>query len=559
MPFFGVVWGVVLTLACLASLTANAENGELRLSGDVQELADHRLWYPLDASLVSESELLTALQRHIADGEAVEGTLTGRSGAFLARVPLSISGRQLWFVVPSANFIDVGLAYWQLEQGPPQRLAEFSQRNDAETPRLMHAQAFPLLVQEAQAGTLWLVVQAKHFPTPVSLTFYSQQAFFHHQALVNGVTTAAIVVMLTLAVLALVVYLRNGQRLTLYCAGYVGLHGLGWAAAAGALNALLAPLGVNPAYAGMYLFPFAIAFAGLFTRGLFNCYEQHPTLAMLLTRLAQGFTALGLIMLWLPFQATFYLSHLIALVWVPLSVWVGFRMLNCADFRAKYYLVGNLCYSLSLVYYMASHANLFTGLAYPAMVVVAALAVDCVCILLSLSEWLRNKQHEFARVAYEARIDPLTKVGNRILMNEKLAQFSGAYVVVFIDFDGVKSINDTLGHAAGDRFLSEAATTMRKRLGQKGEVYRTGGDEFVWLMACDSEAQLADTRRHVTGAIASIEAALQVNWPASGISYGLATSRDGRNTSECLAEADRKMYLHKASKKSDRGIRPVLT
>ncbi|GAA3715697.1 hypothetical protein GCM10022421_24170 [Oceanisphaera sediminis] len=543
------VW--VLLLASFASFLSHAEVGDsLQLDEAVHSSADHQRWYPLDASLARAP--LHKLQQQLTGEAAAVDSLFGRAGTFVTRVPITNTRRQTWFVVPGANFIDTGIAYWQPDEGPPRMLAEFSQLSDDLTPRLMHTQVLPLWLQDQEAGQLWIVVQAKHFATPVPLTFYSQQAFYHHQFMVNSTTIGAIAIMLTLTLLSLAIYVRTRQSLALTYAGYVGLHALGWAAAAGAINGVTAHDGLNVTYAGMHLFPFAIACASLFACGLFNCTEQHPGLARVLRWLAITVTLLGTVMLWLPFQVTFYLSHVIALLWVPLSLWIGMTMLSNEDFRAKYYLIGNLFYSAALVYYLVSHSSLVSGLAYPELAVVMALAIDCVCILFSLSEWLKIKQNDFNRVFYESRIDPLTQVGNRLLLQERLSDLSDAYLIMFIDFDGMKAINDSMGHDAGDHFLSEASRLMHERIGHTGEIFRTGGDEFVWLVRGTTTDQLPEIRRHLEGTISNIETVLHANWPMSGISFGLATSEDSANASACLAIADRKMYQHKTAKQSRR-------
>ena len=69
-----------------------------------------------------------------------------------------------------------------------------------------------------------------------------------------------------------------------------------------------------------------------------------------------------------------------------------------------------------------------------------ALAIDCVCIVLSLSEWLKLKQHKFSTLLHESRFDPLTQVGNRLLLNDELIKLAhSAYIIVFIDCDGIKN------------------------------------------------------------------------------------------------------------------------
>ncbi|WP_341501257.1 diguanylate cyclase [Gallaecimonas sp. GXIMD4217] len=546
---------LAVALLCLFPVAVSASGSTMELNSEHRLVADHNLWYPLEPSLLQGD--LAQLKSHVAATEPVKGSIIGRAGAFITHLELASGSSQTWFVIPSANFIDSAVAYWQPEGKPAIKLARLSQLGLSYTPRIMHARALPLPMAQDQRGTLWLAISAKHFPTPVSISLYSHQAFSKHQLLSNYVTGASIVVMLTLAFLALTIYMRTAEPLTLTCAGYVGLHGIGWAAAAGVLNDLLQPSQLNLTYAGMYLFPFAIACASLFTKALFNCQEKFPRLGKRLGTLAKAVTALGIVMLWLPFQITFYLSHLIAALWVGLSIWIGITMLSNQDFRAKYYLFGNLCYSLSLLYYVISHSLTAPGLPYPELTVVAALTIDCICILLSLSEWIKIKQNGFNRMFYEARIDPLTKVGNRLFMNEKLSLLCGHHIIAFIDFDGMKNINDTMGHDAGDRFLSQAAALMRERVAKTGEVFRTGGDEFVWLIQAADREELVSLVGQLDKTVSELEASIRKSWPDAGISFGLASSLDCKSTSECLRMADRAMYQHKKSKKKTRHQAPL--
>ena len=59
---------------------------------------------------------------------------------------------------------------------------------------------------------------------------------------------------------------------------------------------------------------------------------------------------------------------------------------------------------------------------------------------------------------------------------------SDDFVFVSLDVNGLKTINDTQGHAAGDELIKAAASCMKKCIGSYGRVYRTGGDEFIALI-----------------------------------------------------------------------------
>jgi diguanylate cyclase (GGDEF)-like protein len=102
-----------------------------------------------------------------------------------------------------------------------------------------------------------------------------------------------------------------------------------------------------------------------------------------------------------------------------------------------------------------------------------------------------------------ARIDPLTQLGNRQLFYERLreeasfaARHKSPLALVVIDIDHFKSLNDTLGHEAGDRALTHVAGVLSGALRREDGAFRYGGEEFAVLMrGVDAKAALACTTR----------------------------------------------------------------
>ena len=143
-------------------------------------------------------------------------------------------------------------------------------------------------------------------------------------------------------------------------------------------------------------------------------------------------------------------------------------------------------------------------------------------------------------------MDELTGLRNRRAMREDFRDWSsssGALCVVLTDLNGLKEINDTLGHQAGDTLIVGAAQCFSDTLGHYGTVYRTGGDEFVAMLHCSKEA--------LPGALNEFEerAALWSNQQIGGISVskGIALSEDqpDRNINELIDLADQRMYADK--------------
>jgi len=118
--------------------------------------------------------------------------------------------------------------------------------------------------------------------------------------------------------------------------------------------------------------------------------------------------------------------------------------------------------------------------------------------LLGRASWqlARSRQHaaeeqiaHAARAEHLAYHDSLTTLPNRSLFSQLLQQSlhlahrnHARLAVMFLDLDGFKQINDTLGHEAGDRLLQEVATRLKTCLRDSDTVARLGGDEFVVLL-----------------------------------------------------------------------------
>ena len=101
----------------------------------------------------------------------------------------------------------------------------------------------------------------------------------------------------------------------------------------------------------------------------------------------------------------------------------------------------------------------------------------------------RERKDADARLAYLAYHDSLTQLPNRVLLDDRLqqgilaaARAAEPLSLLMLDLDGFKAINDSLGHAAGDRVLQEVAGRLRSLLREVDTVARLGGDEFALVL-----------------------------------------------------------------------------
>lgn len=170
-------------------------------------------------------------------------------------------------------------------------------------------------------------------------------------------------------------------------------------------------------------------------------------------------------------------------------------------------------------------------------------------IFSDLTEMKRSE----ARFQHLAHHDPLTDLPNRLLLNTRLnyvlhssARRQGICAVLFMDLDNFKLVNDSLGHALGDRALKEVADRFRTVLRETDMVARLGGDEFVVLLeeiAAPIDASLV-AEHLLTALTAPIR--LQDHEISLTASIGIATyPRDGLDGDTLVRNADAAMYQAK--------------
>ena len=164
-----------------------------------------------------------------------------------------------------------------------------------------------------------------------------------------------------------------------------------------------------------------------------------------------------------------------------------------------------------------------------------------------------------AELEYIAHYDPLTTLPNRLLLADRLNQAMNQVIrnhssllVLYIDLDGFKKINDQFGHAVGDQFLKHIAMNMKNELHDGDTISRIGGDEFVAVLI-DSylnqnnhpliEALLLAASKPI-----NIEGQLHQVTASIGITFYPQTSPV--NADQLLSQADETMYQAKLSGKN---------
>ncbi len=157
-----------------------------------------------------------------------------------------------------------------------------------------------------------------------------------------------------------------------------------------------------------------------------------------------------------------------------------------------------------------------------------------------------------AQLLHQAFHDSLTGLANRALFRDRLEHALGeedeagdGVAIMFLDLDGFKEINDTLGHSAGDELLVLVASRLRHELRAGDKVARCGGDEFAVLVDSSTGAPLLAKR---IGVALQQPFAFGAHLVHVSASIGIATSGADAGTAEqLLRNADLAMYQAKAA------------
>nr|WP_297459048.1 EAL domain-containing protein [uncultured Halomonas sp.] len=254
-------------------------------------------------------------------------------------------------------------------------------------------------------------------------------------------------------------------------------------------------------------------------------------------------------------------DKLLGIMSAPREAVIGLDMLRrLPDERVKH-AVGNAL-SEGFGYYEGDYVSMNSGKKMPLRAFfngVRNVDGDIVGGVTVIEDCTERKQAE-ATIHYQAYYDPLTDLPNRRLLLDRLSQAlsqcrrdSDLGAVLFLDLDRFKSVNDSLGHAVGDRLLCEAAKRLTRLLRGGDIAARLSGDEFVVMLANLQGGR--EQAEHAAQAVAQrIMDALSAPYPLSGRTLKVTPSigfvlfpRAGETATDLLKHADTAMYQAKAT------------
>ena len=221
---------------------------------------------------------------------------------------------------------------------------------------------------------------------------------------------------------------------------------------------------------------------------------------------------------------------------------------ECHD-RSAHKQIAGFTHEGELMIGRKSGQNFPAWISYSAVLDENGIPSHFVTLLSDITE-RKEQQHRIEHIAFH---DGLTDLPNRTLLKERMNQAvirarrqGNAFVVMFLDLDHFKHINDSLGHAAGDALLKIIAKRLTSCVRATDTVCRQGGDEFIIVAACFKEVRNAGKLAAKILTRLAEPIVLDQQTVNTSFSIGIATyPEDGDDPEQLLKNADSAMYQAK--------------
>jgi diguanylate cyclase (GGDEF)-like protein len=343
-------------------------------------------------------------------------------------------------------------------------------------------------------------------------------------------------------------------------------------------------------------------FGALFTRIFLDTARHHQQLDRVIVALAAGFAFAALAPLFLPYRQSAIATSLLGVSFSAVAVFSAFAALRRGHAGARFFLaawslllagvaimglrnmallptnfftangiqIGSVLEMLLLSFALADRIHLLRKEKEAAQSQALKAERERNEILASNERELEGRvearTHELAeanerlrkseiRLQDMAHHDPLTGLANRTLLFDRIghaqqrATRSGnGFAILLIDLDGFKTVNDTLGHDAGDQILRMVANRLQQGIRAADTVARIGGDEFVVLIEDAEDIEAITLLAEKLVSALSQKTTIGEGEAAVGASIGVALwPQHGDTAQALLRNADRAMYMAKRS------------
>ncbi|WP_297416772.1 GGDEF domain-containing protein [Clostridium sp.] len=246
-----------------------------------------------------------------------------------------------------------------------------------------------------------------------------------------------------------------------------------------------------------------------------------------------------------------WLSKLIIFLFVSFlfiyMVWINYKVLNKFVYKKKISAVGISGLGLILA---ASFLDMISNLIHIGVenIINICLLIGVGVFVTYLIFWVNCIVKVISTLNRNVNNDPMTGLHNRKGLEkffERKISIGQSFFIMAFDLDKTKRINDSLGHLVGDKYIISSARIIKNRIGRKGFVARTGGDEFIAIIENISEKEIENIKLLIKNGVSHIFSNQNTQ-----VSIGYSKYKeDGITLEDLMNIADKRMYEEKRSRK----------
>jgi diguanylate cyclase (GGDEF)-like protein len=481
-------------------------------------------------------------------------SLTGGSYWFLVDIQNTTNHRN-WVFDPYGTLVNIIDAYIFSSDGSQRKFETGYQRK---LPYSLHY-GQNISLEPNRSYRLLVLLKSPYFASQPGFRFMPQDDYQAHVLLENFLTIAALGALLCLAFYNLFIFTSTRDKSLLYYALYLGVTFMGWAWTFHIPTALFNWHTLQWHYIWFFLIPIT---STLFYLQFLQVKKWSP----LLYKLSWGNIILSALLIPSSFFALSYTHSLATLcisIQLTLALICGIISWRRGFRPARYFVLAFVALLIPGLFILPANVGLIPDLLENAeLLTLLGTTLDGLLLAFALAERIRTLQAErdasLIRVTQAlalANTDSMTGIGNRHAFDAALQMaFSQTanqnepeqFMLMLIDLDGLKRINDKHGHARGDDLLRSFASALKTLEPQGISSFRLGGDEFTLITQRKNEKTLRQ-------AIYRIEKELREDGFAEfGASVGVAYGSEHQKSTEVFSRADERMYQDKAIRKTGR-------
>jgi len=459
-------------------------------------------------------------------------------------------------------YVAVGDRYEKFSAGD---LLPFSDR--LIEPRLIEHRnfVFKLMLLPGESNVIYARVESRGtIRLPFSL--WNKEVFYHTDSTSNLFYGAFYGVVLVMAIYNLFIFFVIRDRSYLFYVLFIASNAMANASFMGYGSQLFWPDNVWWANCSVLVFGAFLAFFGcLFTQGFLNTKKYTPGLHKVLWLIAMLCIAqIGISLYPSTYSIAVRTGSLIVVAFTITAIYTGAMCWVKGVRPARYFTVASSGYLLGMLAWHLAYNGVF-----PVNIVTSyGQQYGTIFEIILLSLGLADRINVFREDAIKARVDArnalhdtLTGLPSLKLGQEKCEESieiskkeNCKLAIMFIDLDGFKSVNDTYGHAIGDRLLKDVANRFSNCIREDDTIARIGGDEFIFIlnkvkdeMAPGRAAQRLISSLDVPFSFKEVGKDIYV-----GASIGIAVYPDhGHEMKVLFKRADEAMYKTKHSGKNN--------